>query len=248
MIVATTTVSNIDYEACFAAVLPKMLHKMKNVQNPGFAVRFLQKMGDDSAPILTEILSGMKRQEKNALLVWAGDLLRERICTTLNAALAGHSVGKAIRIGSIDVRSAQTGCGITLIAEDVTLDCKALVSAVGGGAGGLLSAVVGALPAKAEEQGCRLLNLPAVNEKLRGLMADWLKKNGLVMTVEEVVVSPAADSAQTGSAEKPAGKGELPDELEESLLNAMVKYLKNTHGNAESDSAKKKKMPKPVLV
>lgn len=256
MIVGTITVKKIDYEACFASVFPKMIRKMQNMKDSGLVIRFLQKMGDNSAPILTDILSGMKQEDKNALLVWAGDLLEDRVCATLNDTLAGHDVGKAVKIGSIDIRAAETGCGITMIARDVDLDYKTLVGAVGGGAGSLLSAVVGILPAKAEEQGCRLLNLPAVNEKFRGLIADWLKKNGLVMSVEEIVISPAADEPQQ-NAGKPAGKPEIPDELEDCLLDAVVKYLKDTRKTAAGSakpsgsagsSAKPPKTEKPALI
>jgi len=58
------TITSVDYENSFRSLLSKLVQKSRTIENPGLAIRFLNKMGYDSLQIVLKIMEHMGDAEK----------------------------------------------------------------------------------------------------------------------------------------------------------------------------------------
>jgi len=257
MISGTITITSVDYENSFQSLLPKLIQKSKTVENPGMAVRFLNKMGDDSLPIVLKIMAHMSDAEKEKLLLVMLDSNQVQINEALNKFLENRDFGNAIQIGEIHAVKMVGTEGFSLVVTGVKIDYDILlktelvslnidsyadmVAEKFGvkGAGLLKNAAKFALhvgaekaPGMLEQKAIALLNKEENNGKVLNVLKEGLEKIGLYLTVKDIVLMQVQeeqpDSNVVDEAVEADKKFRLPESIEESLMDAIVAYLKET--------------------
>ncbi len=255
MIEGKFNISYIDYEKSFCNLFPLFIEKAQSVNSPGMALKFFVKMGESSLPIILKIMNYMNESEKEMVLLTMIVQFRKQICDILNQFLEGHGLGSAIRIGQIDVVKSDEAIGFSLIAGDVAIDYEELVKSdfINQNIDGYMEKVIhklgmkgkvfksaakraltaGAkiLPGELEKSGIDLLNRADVNGKIADILTNGLMKAGLCMNITSVYLEwkPKADEnivdiTSWGQADELG----FSAEVEESLMDAVVKYLKES--------------------
>lgn len=255
MINGRITITDVDYNHCFRSLFPKLIEKSQTIEKPGVAIRFLNKMGNDSMPIVLRIMDNMSGEEKEALLLAIMESNHVQINKALNKYLGGHELGNAIQIGEIHSVKMNDGAGFSLVITNVKIDYNALmktnlvsrnvdsyVDMVAGkfgakGAGFLKGATklalnvgVKAAPEEMEKKAIALINREDINEKLLDVLKEGLEKIGLYLQVKDIVLMQAQEEPYDRNIIEVVSdddmKFRLPESVEESLLDAIVTYLK----------------------
>lgn len=254
MINGKITITSVDYEKSFQSLLPKLIQKCGDMENPGLAIRFINKMGTDSLPVVLKIMRYMSDAEKEALLLAIIDSNRIQITEALNKFLADHDFGNAVQIGDISAVKMENEEGFSLVATGVKIDYDALLKTrlvsenidsyadraaekFGIGAGflklagrGVLRAGAKAAPGTIEQKAVDLLSKDGNREKVPAVLNEGLEKNGLYLEMNDFVLMHTADEGTDPNVidEVRDSKLHLPESVEESLLDAVVAYLKET--------------------
>ena len=254
MIKGSIALSEVDYGESFKNLFPLIMKKTSAVKDPGMAIRFINKMGEDSLPIVLEILSVMSREDKAELISCIINQFRGRICAAVNNSLDEHGIGGAIQFGSIGAE--RIAGGIRLLASGVTIDYKSLADSalVGKGidtyaesVGAKLGLQDGAFLASAakfvlktgatvmsgqiEKKGVEIINRGDVNKKLSDMLTGALNKFGLVMTVDRITLEQDDGEDAAPTLPKDDTVVTFPRNVEESLMDAVVSYLKTFRVN-----------------
>lgn len=209
------TVTDIDYEESFRTLFPMLIGKARDTDNPGIAFRLLDKMGDDSLPIMLEIMEHMKEQDKEMLILSAIELFKSRIVQMINDYLKKSDAGRSIYVDGICAMRSSDADGLSLILTGVDIDYQMLANTDFAGRnidefagklggkfgierngvlGGALKAAVrggariGAslAPNEIEKKGVELLNAGEYNAKLIEVVRETLRKAGFFMSIKEI--------------------------------------------------------------
>ena len=218
------------------------------------AVRFINKMGEDSLPIVLNILSLMSQEDKAELMSCIINQFRGRICTAVNSSLDGHGIDGAIQFSGVS--AVRVEGGIRLLATGVTINYKSLAKSelvnkgidsyansvgaklglqdgdfIASAAKFFLKTGVTVVPGQIEKKGVEIINRKDVNQKLSNMLTGALKKFGLIMTVDYMTLEQHdSENAAPALPEDDAGFV-FPRNVEESLMDAVVSYLKSVSEN-----------------
>jgi len=180
-----------------------------------------------------------------------------QICETLNQFLKNHDFGDAVQIHEIHAVKMAESAGFSLVAMGVKVDYDALlrtdlvsksinsytgriVEKLGGkGAEFLKGAAKFALHASAkkasetiEEMAINLLNREENNVKVLTILKEGLRKTGLYLEIEDIVLFHVQEEQQNSDGIDEVidtdMKFQLPESVEDNLLDAVVAYLKET--------------------
>jgi len=255
MVNGKITITSVDYENSFRSLLPKLVQKSKTIENPGLFIRFLNKMGDDSLPIVLKIMGHMSGTEKEELLLAIIESNQVQISEALNKFLINHDFGNAIQINEIHAVKMVSEEGFSLAVTGVKIDYDALLKTnlvsknidsytdivaekLGGkGAGFLKGAAKIALyagakvaPGTIEQKAVALLNKKENKERVLQVLKEGLEKIGLYLNVKDIDLLHVQQEQSDPSVidEVKDKKFQLPESVEESLLDAVVAYLKET--------------------
>lgn len=255
MISGTIAISDIEYEKCFRSLFPALARKIDAIENPGTAVRFMAKMGDDLLPVMLKIMDYISNEEKEKLFLGMIDLFQEPICTSLNRFLSNQEAGSGIRIGRIGALKEEGGENLFLVITGVSIDYGLLVktdlvnqnidayidnlprrtipggsSLFKGAAKLALRAGAKVVPEEMERKGIDLLNRQNIKEKVICIISKELKKAGLYLAVQDFSLKEDADTEEEPNgvrmADDPGKSFKLPEEMEEILFNGGAQYLR----------------------
>ncbi len=183
------------------------MKKTGSMKDPSIAVRFINKMGEGSPPIVLRILSLMSQEEKAELMSCIINQFRGRICATVNSSLNGHGIDGAVQFSGVSAVRVEDG--IRLLATGVTINYKTLAKSelvekvidayvdsvearlglqdrdfIASAAKSFLKTGATVMPGQIEKKGVEIINRKDVNQKLSNMLTGALKKFGLIMTVD----------------------------------------------------------------
>lgn len=254
MIKGSIALSDVDYGESFKNLFPLIMKKTGSMKDPGMAVRFINKMGEDSLPIVLKILSLMSQEEKAELMSCIINQFKGRICGAVNNSLNEHGIDGAMQFSSIGAE--RSDGGIRLLVSGVTINYKSLAGSelvekgidayadsmgaklglqdgefLAGAAKFFLKAGATVMPVQIEKKGVEIINREDVNRKLSDLLTGALRKFGLVMTVDRLILErDNGEDAAPALPQDDAGFA-FPRNVEESLMDAVVSYLKTFRVN-----------------
>ncbi len=257
MINGKITIASVDYENSIRSLFPKLIQKSGTIENPGLAIRFLNKMGYDSLPIVLKIMEHISDTKKEELLLAVIEANRTWICETLNKFLETCDFGNAVQIDEIHAVKMAEKAGFSLVAIGVKIDYDALLRTdlvsqkidsyadrvtekIGGmGAGFLKGAAKFVLrtgartaPETIEQKAVNLLNKEDNNVKVLKILKEGLEKIGLYLEIKDIVLIHVQEEQQNPKVIDEVidtdMKFQLPESVEESLLDAVAAYLKET--------------------
>lgn len=256
MINARMDISHIDYEKSLANLFPAGMKKCSEIENPGMAVRFLKKMGESSMTAALGIMNLMTQKGKGELLCALVNLYRLEIQTALAAYLKENELGKNVRLGDIflfqdleghlalsvyDIKinysgladNAQVQNKIKDIAGNMVGNAGSMISKIGwlkeaaaDGAGLAAKAAAKLAPDEVEKLGISVLEKPQNKKKLLAWMDKILAEKGLCLTLEDCIFSQEQSPKEQHTNVLEIEKVGFSEELEEELMNAVVRYLK----------------------
>lgn len=137
------------------------MKKTGSMKGPSIAVRFINKMGEGSLPIVLRILSLKSQEEKAELMSCLINQFRGRICATVNSSLNGHGIDGAVQFSGVSAVRVEDG--IRLLSTGVTINYT---------------------KSELVEKGVEIINHKDMNQKLSNILTGALKKFGLIMTVD----------------------------------------------------------------
>jgi len=255
MIEGKFNISFIDYDESFRKLFPKFIEKAESADSPGMVLKFFIKMGESSLPVIIKIMNYMNEAEKEIILLTIIGQFRKQICDILNQFLGRHGLGNAVRIGQIDAVKSDETVGFSLIARDVMINYDELLKSdfVNQNIDGYMDKVIHnrgvrgsivketakmalkigakALSNELEKRGADLLNRADVNEKIAGILTDGLKRAGLCMNIKSINLEQKkleSDENIVDMTFREETRLRFPEEIEESLMDAVVKYLKES--------------------
>ena len=249
MIKCRITVSKVNYEESFRRLFPLIMKKTASMPDPGMAVRFINRMGEDSLPIVLSILSLMEESDKAALMASIVNQFRGHICASVNRHLKEYELGRALELGPIGASS--RGEVIDLTAEGLKVDYRVLVesdavqkgvdayadklgSKIGLDDGSIFSDMgkwalkkaAAFAPGQIEKKGIEIMSRSDVNAKLTETLSGALSKIGIWLTIDSITLERDDTRAAAPAPEDDAGF-KLPLGVEESLIDSVATYLKS---------------------
>lgn len=253
MIKGKITLSGVNYGESIKNLFPLIMEKLSAIQDPNVVVRFLNRLGENALPIALDILAPLPEEEKVGIVAAAVNQFQGRICTAANGLLKDNSLDSAIRLVTVSAETHNKGLEFLVYCTDpnyraiaesklaeklITGYVDGLGEKMGFHGGGFLGnaaksvlkmsikTALGQMGKKGPDIICR----KDVNRKISDLLSDGLCKFGLVATVESVELEQdiPADMASV-IPEENAGFS-LSKEIEESLMDAVVSYLKRADG------------------
>ncbi len=252
MLNAKITISNVNYESCLKSVFPRIMRMAQSMESSRMSVRFLNGMGDDLLPVCLEIMGNMSQEEKNAALISVLEVYNGKIKNMLDLLLNRYELGNAVQIRKICAVSSEGGSGISLIADGVEVDYNALlktgivsrymdlyadkavekfgIKGVGflkGAAKVALSTAFKTVPGEMEKKGVSLFGKPDINDRVKNILKSILERRGLELTVDEISLSQE-QMKEEPETENSENRAYLPEAIKASLVDAAVKYLKNS--------------------
>lgn len=258
-------VKEIDYEKSFANLFPVALKKCSEIADPNMAVRFLKKMGDASMTAALGVMNQMTDRGKGELLCTLVNLYSGEIQAALKTYLEKNELGENIKIGDICLTQDSNGC-LALLGYDIRINYSALADnshvqdkikdiagnmvsgvskfgwlkeAAADGAGLAAKAVAGIAPGKVEKFGISLLENPKNKKKLMTWAEQTLTEKGVCLTLEDCFFVQESDSETWSANEQEKDKKFFPEELEDALMDAVVKYLKVLLNDADDGRIEK---------
>lgn len=262
MINVKIVVSEIDYEKSFANLFPIAIKKCSEIEKPNMAVRFLLKMGNTSMTAALGLMNQMSEKGKGALLCSLVNLYRGEIQAALKTFLEQNEFGKNINFGDIFLEQDAAG-RLALYGYDIKVNYSGLVdnsmvqdkikditgNIVGGlgskigwlkeaaadSAGFAAKAAAGLAPGKVEKIGISMLEKPENKKKLMAWAAQTLADKGICLTLEDCVFTQELNAETLSVDLDKKDKKVFPEELEEELMDAVVRYFKVLLDSTESD-------------
>lgn len=253
MINVSIVVSEIDYEKSFANLFPIAIKKCNEIEKPNRVIRFLQKMGNASMAAALGVMNRMTERGKGDLLCSLVNLYRGEIQATLKTFLDQNEFGKNVEFGDIFLEQDAAG-RLALYGYDIKVNYSGLAdnamvqdkikgitgNIVGGlgskigwlkeaaadGVGFAAKAAAGLAPGKIEKIGISILEKPENKKKLIAWISQILAERGVCLTLENCVFTQELNSATWSADILEKDRKVFTEELEEELMDAVVKYLK----------------------
>lgn len=252
MINVSIIVSEIDYEKSFANLFPVAIKKCNEIEKPNMAVRFLQKMGDTSMVAALGVMNQMTERGKGALLCGLVNLYKEEIQAALQAYLEQNEFGENVKFGDIFLKQDAASC-LALYGYDIQVNYSGLVGnamvqdkirnitgnvisgiskigwlkeAAAGSAGFAAKAAAGLAPDKIEKIGISILEKSENKKKLMTWTAQILSEKGICLALADCIFTQESIFEEQSIVVQEKNKKFFPEELEEELMDAVVKYLK----------------------
>lgn len=225
------TIERVDYERSLQELFPVLLEKSESAELPMLIRKVLNKMNGDLLPVLLKLIGYMSENEKEALLLWALNNYKEQIISWLMQLLHDQNLSDAVRFEKISIVKTEGSAGFTLEAFDVQLDFDALKNSTQWFLFGPLKYVEKYAPGI----GLPIFNNRCVNAISVDALTIFLQKKGLYLKIRDIVLvqnkkdARLHDTKIVGMETNDMQIGfKLPEKIEDSLLDAVINYLKDT--------------------
>lgn len=252
MINVKIIISEIDYEKNFANLFPLALKKCSEIKNPNRVIRFLKKMGDASMTAALGVMNQMTDKGKGELLCALVNLYSVEIQTALKDYMSKNQFGKNIQFGDILLIQEPAGC-LALYGYDIKVNYSGLADndqvqdkikgiagnmvsgvskfgwlkdAAADGAGFAAKIAAGLAPDKVEKMGISMLEKPENKKKLMTWTTQILQDKKICLMLEDCIFTQEVNSDTWIVDVQEKSKKTFPEELEEELTDAVVRYLK----------------------
>jgi hypothetical protein len=245
-------IESIDYDKTFRALFPKLVGKLKTVENPRFSIRFLRKMGEEVPDAFQGVLNRLSQRDKDEFLLFAVRWYRAEWIVRLKDFLSGHFYGKNLDFDDISL-ARDDGEGMVLLVKNLVVDYRGLMES--GDVERKANELVNGLVEKRPEGGLKTLLKLGVPTALRiakrlptglidsgvlSFLRDDANKRRVVETLTNAVCENGAHmiisdaefvraNADAGEADEPGhaeDAPELPESLADALLDALSGYIK----------------------
>lgn len=225
------TVASVDYERSIQGLFPLLLAESGSAELHMLVRSFLSKMDGDLLPIILNIVGYMSRAEKDALLLWALDNYKRQLINMLLQVLRDNGYENAVRIEKLDIVKTEASVGMAQVDFSVQIDHGALVE----NRPWILQSLVKNAARFAQAIGVSLLNIQFFNEKMIKSLTEKLQETGLYLKIQDIELEQdekdvdlhVSETIDMEADQKPAGF-DPPEAIGESLVNAVVNYLKDT--------------------
>ncbi len=245
-------IDSIDYEQSFRNLFPQLSAKCVNMETDHLLVRFLNKMGSASMPVVLRILNTLPERSKGELLCCLANFFRQEFVQTLNGVLKQDVLGQCFQLGSVLLKQADSNV-ITITFEEVSADYGALLkndtmqkkiaevirSSVGDFLGDKLvkqlaekgtsymAALAKTMPGISEKIILSVFEQEKTVKTLLNLAENGLKKRGVYLSLGGATFQQSNKADHTDETLE-RQKLNFSWELEESLLDSISAYLKST--------------------
>lgn len=212
MIHAVIKIQEIDYEKSFTNLFPRVMEKLNQKEHKNLAVRFLQKMGDSSVPVVLGTLAGMTEKGKGELLIEIVNAYQQEFLVLLNHFLEKKNLGNQIQIGSfrmgwnkkgqmmIAIRDVKADYAEILQNDRVQQKIQDFAGAKAAKIGGssvfqLLAAnsvsaaakfAANRMPDEVEKMAISVMEKPENKKRILNLAEQAMEKNGLCVKLEDI--------------------------------------------------------------
>ena len=226
MLHANIKIENIDYEQTISAVFPMLKDYIVKSESGNPVILLLTKLDDKALPVFLKLLRFLPDNTKDELMTVCLNTYSEKACEKLNEKLSENVMGQHIQIGSVSIRKCEEAFYLQL--GNIKCNYSALVresvSGVGGAGLALLAGLGGQL---LEKKAIDLLWTTENKAKVLTMVRNTVSQYGLVMELSDIDLTK--EIAQVGdTVPSQDNKLRLSDELQNEILNALVKYLQST--------------------
>ena len=229
MIRISFEVQEIDYEKCFASLIPQLTEECRANDAPTEIEKLIVRLGDDTVPLVEKLLRFLDTDTRDQIIVWLLEDQRDTIVSSVNKAMHDYLGGDAVVIGTLYAQD-KPGTQIALHAVQVKTDSKQLVEspALTGFAGGAAKLAFRIAKAETiEKEVVELLSSGFVKPKLITMLSDSLREAGLHLTLSDVVITEDSGEEEIPRMMDPEkDEGLIPDAIEDKIIDALVAWLR----------------------
>jgi hypothetical protein len=119
-------IGKIDYDKSFLALFPKLLKKLKVIENPSFSTRFLVKIGAESQEMFLGIMQRLSQETKDEFLHFALSIYRDEWISKMKELLGNHPYGQNISFDTI-LLDRDTDGHLCIYVQDLIIDYKKMM-------------------------------------------------------------------------------------------------------------------------
>lgn len=219
-------IKNIDYEQTLSAVFPMLKDYLAESESGNSVMLLLKKLDDKALPILLKILQYMSYDIKDELMIVCLNTYSAKVCVKLNEKLSENPMGRHIQIGNVSINKCEGAFYLQL--GNIKCDYSALIRENATGLRGeALALLAGLTGQRLEKKAISRLWTAENKAKVLNLVRNTILQYGLVMELTDIDLKKEA--AQTGGIVPTQDyKLCLSDELQNEILDALVKYLQST--------------------
>lgn len=245
-------VDDIDYEKSFCSLFPQLYTICSNAKTDHLLVRFLNKMGDASIPVIVGILRLLTEKCKGELLCDLINSFDMECVDALNSLLIQDKLGQCFQCSGISMKQDDsTAVSITLTGVVVKYDMllqndfirEKIVDHICNTMGGFfgndlvekfaergtnyVTSLVNTMPNVSEKIILSILEQEKARRTLLCLAEKELNESGICFSLGDVSIQQSNSPEQTHNASE-HGMIKLSWQLEEALLDSISTYLKST--------------------
>lgn len=220
MLAISIKADRIDYEKTLENLYPAIKERLVAAKSQNMIIRLFQKLDDAALPVLLSFMGNLSETAKNELVTQCLKVCSARLSDILNRELGKHPFGKCLRVG--EVSGVCGNEGISLWLSQVYVDYKGLVKEkLGGKIGGIASFLVSD---KIEKTALELLWTDESKRKIIDLAKNALNQHGFVMELVDIQIR--LDMEDVDVSIEATESFELPDEVEDEILDALAAFLR----------------------
>ena len=235
MIDVLLRVSGIDYEESARRMVPRLVSHCRKKSAPREWEKLLAGLGDAAVPLAVGVLGQIDPAQRGRVTAALFTAYEPQLLESMNRHITDILPA---RLGGMAALESGDG-GMTLAISQTRIDYASLPSSplftavMGGGEAGLLLgaarfALQSMSPDALEKQLVGLMGSDQIKGRLLPRFQETLGKVGLAARVEDMILYTSGPEKVRGPAREVDGL--LPDEVEDLILNGVVRYLRQLVG------------------